>query len=170
MIVIDKNMIVDFLKGEGDDHFGRKYKEMLGWSDQTWEKSHNAIQWIFPLHEKSRHSEISPVLNEEIVREAKRYYIILNNLRIAKQRFEKFFAIGEYEDIDRQRRWCHARNHNLLRITRIIRSLRLFGLEEDSYVFYRHVLQAANRFGIPSSTYFFWECAYTDDIWDTLQV
>jgi tetratricopeptide (TPR) repeat protein len=169
-VITDKTMILDFLSGKGKDALGRLYKEILNETDAETERCHDAVQWIWPLHEESRMAQTFPIVSPEIVEEAKQDPNIINNLRKAKERFEKFLAIGDYEDVDKQRRWCKPRNHNLLRVTRIIRCLRLFGLDDEALDFYKKALKAADRFGVGSNTYFYWKMAYNDEIWDTLQV
>lgn len=169
MIITDKNTIVSFLSGETEDFLGRTYGDILRFDDYEMEKCHSAIQQIFPLHEQSKYAETYPILTLDVVDEAKQHDIVLCNLRKAKDRFEKFLAIGKYEDIDKQRKWCNDRNHNLLRITRIIRCLRIFGLVEEAEDFFRNVYKPYVRFGLSQVALKYWEKAHKEDVFDSLQ-
>lgn len=169
MIITDKDKIIAFLKGETGDHLDRTLEDHLSISDYDLEKCHDRIQWMFPLHEISRHANTYPVITPEVINEAKQYDIIFDNLRKAKVRFEQFLGIGDYEDVDKQRKWCRDRNHNLLRITRVIRCLRLFGLQDEAFDFYAKVYKVGQHFGIESSTQGYWGKAYRDDVWESLQ-
>jgi hypothetical protein len=161
------------LEGSGKDYYGRAYQETLLWSDSQLERSHDQVQFIFPLHEASNHATTFPIVSPEIIEEAKQNENIIENIKNAKDRFERFFAIGQYEDINRQREWCRVRNHNLLRITRIIRCLRLFGLEKEAEEFYDNVVAVVNRLydqnDYMSQTLLYWNKAKNDDVWNTLK-
>jgi hypothetical protein len=169
MIITDKNKILGFLRGKTKDYRGRTFKEIIYSSDEVLERCHDQVQQIFPLHEESCHASTYPIITPEIAEEAKKDSKILDNLRLAKNRFEKFFAIGEYENIDSQREWCKNGNHNLLRITRIIRCLRLFGLETEAKEFYKNIISNTMFFELEKTTYDYWHKAYCDDVWKTLQ-
>jgi hypothetical protein len=166
--ITDKQIILSFLDGTGRDSYGRAIDEILSWSDLELEQCHSQIQWVFPLHEESKHAVIYPILNKEIVEEAKCSSKIISNLLKSKLRFESFLGIGRNENKQRQNEWCKNHNHNLLRITRIIRSLRLFGLNCNSTNFYEKVTKVALENGISPITLKYWEKAYIDDPWATM--
>jgi len=168
-VITDKDIILNFLKGGYPDTYSRTYEFMLNLSDNEIERSHTMIQWLFPLNEYSKHADTYPILTRQITELAKQDPIILNNIKTAKIRFEKFLGIGEDSDINKQRKWCRNNNHNLLRITRIIRCLRLFDLNEEATDFYNKVTKAANYFGLNTTTLEYWNKAYIDDIWKSLQ-
>ena len=161
--------IVDFLAGKSGDHKGRKYTDMLTWTDAQIEDAHDSIQWLFPLHEESGHFSSAPVVTKEDVERAKSDPIVLLNLSAATKRMEQFLAIGEYDDDMLQRIWCRNRNHNLLRITRIIRSLRLFGLDTHARRFHDEAFKVANKHSISDSTLVYWRRALEDDLWKSLR-
>jgi len=175
MRITDKEVIVDFLKGVGPDHRGRLFSDTLAWTDFELEDCHDQVQWIFPLHEDSNMAKVWPVLLPETVEEAKKHPEVLANLREAKDRFEIFLGIGEHEDRMKQDRWCRDKNHNLLRITRIIRSLRLFGLEAEATKFYGEVVKVAYSYDtsgkseVSDLTLKYWHKSYNDDIWESLR-
>ncbi len=63
-----------------------------------------------------------------------------DNMRTSIQHFRSFLGIGDPPDPQRQR-WARNGDHNLLRVTRAIRSARLFGLEEEGKALYNAVMQ-----------------------------
>jgi len=169
MIITDKNTILGFLRGHLTDYKGRLHEDIMNFDDKEMEKCHDSIQQIFPLHEISKHANTYPVLTPSIVDDAKQDNTIQDNMRRAKDRFERFLAIGSYEDVDKQRKWCQDRNHNLLRITRAIRCLRIFGLDDEATDLYRKVVAVGDHFGIGSQTIHYWQKAYNEDVWESLQ-
>ena len=81
-------------------------------------------------------------------------------------------------DVNKFYSWLGERNHNLLRITRIIRSLRLFGLDEEAREFYNKALDAYDfidhnnedpSFVIDEDAPFYWEKAMLDGRWESLR-
>ena len=168
-MIFKGDIIIDFLNGTGTDYKGRKFLEILTWDDKQLEKCHDQIQWIFPLHEDSNYAISYPIVDKELIEKINGDENIKNNLRKAKDRFEMFFGIGDYEDISTQKNWCINYNHNLLRITRIIRCLRLFVLEDEAKDFYDKVYYVGNKLNISSITLKYWKRALLEDIWESLR-
>ena len=172
--ITDKKTIINYLNGTESDHKGRSYIETLKWTDAELERCHDQVQWIFPLHEASKHAKVAPIVTPEIVNEAKKDKRVIKNLLLAVERFKEFYGIGEHEDFQKQSQWCQDRDHNLLRITRIIRCLRLFDLDLEACEFYADVMKVANRYRIQNgktlnqATGEYWFRALTDNRWDTL--
>ncbi|WP_165799640.1 opioid growth factor receptor-related protein [Sphingomonas oleivorans] len=101
----------------GTDAAGRTHAEIIGWPDVAIEQHHDFIQWLFPLPEPSRAVPGSPVLTEADRAE-------LAASPAARERMEQAAArmLRFYRDNDH---WLVPHDHNHLRISRIIRSLRL---------------------------------------------
>jgi len=170
MIIKDPKTIVNFLKGETQDYKGRTYADIIGCDDTKMEQCHDQVQWMFPLHEESNFASTYPVITEEVVKEAKENKDVIKNLKLASERMEKFYGIGRFTDIDKQRKWCREGDHNLLRITRIIRCLRIFGLEQEAEYFYNIVRDASLRFlDYEYVAFKYWDKALVEDIWDSLR-
>ena len=168
-MIIRGDSIIEFLRGRVGDYKDRTFASMLEWTDKDLENCHDQVQWMFPLHEESQHANTYPIVDKDVIDKAKQYPEIKDNLRLAKDRFERFYAIGAYEDRDIQRKWCRDRNHNLLRVTRIIRCLRLFGLEEEAHDFYKKAYEVGEHFGISQLTKMYWSKAMFEDEWRSLQ-
>ena len=73
-------------------------------------------------------------------------------------------------DISRVRLWAHNGDHNLLRITRIIRSLRLIGLDDAAAAFWRDFQIVGEWAKLSAATIGFWRRAALDpDVWNTMR-
>lgn len=129
--------IVRFHKGEGPDHRGRTLDAILAWDDGRLEAVHDYIQWLFPLDEPSRFNAAAPLLTPAD-RAAFRQPALAASLRRALERMLAFYGLALQPTApprltrsdgwqDRSAEWLHPGNHNLLRLTRIIRSLALLG-------------------------------------------
>ena len=106
-----------FLKGDGRDGAGRTIDDVLSFDDDQLERRHDFIQWLFPMLEPSRVVPGSPVLRPDDVDALRASATAQANLSRAAERMLRFYA--------RTPQWRRAFDHNHLRITRIIRSLRL---------------------------------------------
>jgi hypothetical protein len=168
MIITDKEYIVSFLAGERGDHLGRSYQSMLDCDDKAMEECHDQIQWMFPLHEESNFGQTYPILTAEIVEECKKNPKIIENIEKALDRMSDFYGINP-ANRGKQRAWCKEPNHNLLRITRIIRSVRMLGAEEKAKEFHTKASLIANYFCISDVTKAYWWRAGVEDVWKTLK-
>ncbi|KAI1131454.1 hypothetical protein F5Y10DRAFT_233687 [Nemania abortiva] len=166
--------LVDFYDpvAKGPDARGRTLDEILGWSDERLETQHDYIQTVFPLPEESVFSFEAPVIDEETMLVFRQSPQMRRNLLRALKRMLGFYGFdvqgGEGPDSqliitpkqDCERgfsRWLASRDHNHLRITRIIRSLRILGLEAAARDFYNALLEVnktRNRVG--STSIGFW--------------
>jgi hypothetical protein len=151
--------IITFYLG-GKDTKGRSLNDMLAQTDPKFEASHDFIQWIFPLHEKSLHSVGTPVLTPEDIETLKTSKVAVANMKRAYARFKNFLGI----DIEKPYRWARTGDHNLLRITRAIRSLRLFGLNKEAKELHGKAIEIAKRFMVSPTTFEFWNKALNDDL------
>lgn len=167
--ITDKDIILNFLRNISPDHKDRTYEDILNLTDIEMERCHDQIQWLFPLHEYSKHCDTYPILTPKTIEIAITDPIILYNLKLAKNRFENFLGIGEDSDVNKQRKWCQNHNHNLLRVTRAIRCLRLFGLNKEATDFYNKVIEVANNHRLSDITKYYWRKAYTEPMWESLQ-
>ncbi len=157
--------IISFYEG-GTDIQGRSLDDMLAFTDGQFEACHDFIQWMFPLHEKSLHSVNTPVLTPEDIAALRSSKIATANMKKAFRRFRDFLGVDG--DEKKYSRWCYAGNHNLLRITRVIRSLRLFGLDNEAANFHASVKEAARRFTLAPTAVEFWDKAMYDNVEQTM--
>ena len=116
------NQLVKFLEG-GVDHAGRSFDFILDQDDEWLEKTCDYIQWVFPLDDQTRQAEFVPVLDNESIEIILKSNAARANLIRAASRMRRFWGNGHWiKDID----------HNHLRITRAIKSLRLLVSDEEA--------------------------------------
>jgi len=108
--------ILSFLEG-GHDRLGRSHAAILALDDATLEARHDYIQWLFPLPEPSRAVSGSPVLTAGDVASLQASAAVQARMADAAARMRLFYS--------RTSDWLAPFDHNQLRITRIVRSLRL---------------------------------------------
>ena len=146
--------IYKFLKGLEPDNKGRLIHQIWDFSDTEIEGTHDFIQKLFPLNERSSMSLNKfyiedPALIERIRMDP----IITNNFMASKNFFLGFLARNDH--------WQRFHNHNQLRITRIIKSLLLFVSRDEAESFYQDVLSLINsNAAIPSEAYMHWDNAF----------
>ncbi len=148
--IMDGNVqsdLVRFYSGVGPDHRGRYLSDIQQWSDDRLEAVHDYIQWLFPLLEPSAFNVAAPVLTSTSIQQFRAQPELQQKLRASFLRMMDFYGLqvhsGEKIVVTRaagfaarSRVWLSAGNHNHLRITRILRSLRLLGLEGEATAFF----------------------------------
>jgi hypothetical protein len=165
--ILGSSQLLEFYRGAGRDREGRLLKEMWDWSDNELEGRHDYIQWMFPLKEASRFNPDAPLLTEEDIAAFWEDKQIQAHLQRSFERILAFLGlflaedgkVGEGPNFARRVPdvWSFP-NHNWLRITRIISSLRILGREAQAQAlfdclatFYR-----GGRFPISADTFQYW--------------
>jgi hypothetical protein len=166
---MNASTLVLFQRGRGTDHAGRRIFAIHQFDFRELEWIHDYIQWLFPLVTRSHFNELAPLLTEEDRAEFHRDPVIRRNFRISLELMWEFygFHISENGSLGRTERWEERRdnwltrdNHNLLRITRILRSSMLCGLLPEAKIFLDAVMKAAaERSGIIGRSEEFWKTA-----------
>lgn len=142
-----------------------------GWSYDTLESKHDFIQILFPLptvgmanrdlvptaEEKDLILKLDPLWTRRMLQNLSLmldfYGLSLDEKTVSgykiqnPQRFQTYLVKGG------------SGGHNYLRITRILQSLRWFGLTEYAALLLRALLQVAAKYSIPKSTVDFWRKA-----------
>ena len=126
-----------FLEGVGADGAGRTLDAVLAFDDAALERRHDFIQWLFPLDEPSRAVPGSPVLRPDDIDALRVSAAAQTNLRRAAVRMLDYYA--------RTAQWRRAFDHNHLRVTRIIRSLRLLADDAAADGFRERILALAGE-------------------------
>ena len=114
--------VLYFLEGAIPDGLGRTLSMIMAFDDQAIESTHDFIQWIFPLDEPSRSHPGAPVLDLFEIEEIKSSEVALENLM---QSADWYFGFLQRHD-----HWIRQYDHNHLRISRAIKSLRLLVSDE----------------------------------------
>lgn len=158
--------IVYFLWGKGADNRKRRLSDLWKKGNFFLETCHDYIQWMFPLNEESKHNSKAPVLTEEEIT------MIRSNERIQKNMLQsldvmlRFYGlerdgkkIQRENNFEKRRRWWITKNnHNYLRITRILKSLKLCGLEDYAWAFYEELGQIYLEYPVISNeTFSYWD-------------
>jgi hypothetical protein len=141
---------------------------------------HEYIKLIFPLPERSGANPWAPVLDAATIAAIRGNAEMQERLGAAFLRMLAFYGFAL--DGDRvvegsgfaaaSRNWLHAGNHNHLRLTRILRSLRVLGLEHEAAALWEALCllyereAAAGRQTITAETFAFWKRAATSPVGD----
>ena len=146
------------------DAQGRTLADILSWSDDDLEFSHDYIQTIFPLPERSPIDPDAPVIDRATFDAFRSRLELRTSLYRSLKRMCKFYGFEVREKggmikivragggvcYRRAANWVKTTNHNHLRITRIIRCLRVLGLEHEAKAFFiavKDVHQKSGRIG-----------------------
>lgn len=156
---VQHSPLLRFLRGDGPGPCGGlRLDGVLQFDFETFERKHDYIQWLFPTDETSKFLPNAPVLTPEMAEVARGDSQICGNMRRAFNVFLSFLGLeqktpssssGSVANITRktgkaftERRavcWvvnCGQGNHNWLRISRVLKSLRLLGLKADAEALY----------------------------------
>jgi hypothetical protein len=169
----DNGQLLRFYSGAEPDSRGRRLTEVQNWSDEELERNHDYIQWLFPLDEPSGFNVNAPILDASTVHEFDSREELRRNLRTSLLRMLSFYGMELLHShpprvvraasfAERSLNWMTPSNHNHLRMTRILKSLRLLGLEAEAVALfecladiYREEAAKADR-GISEETLQFW--------------
>ena len=124
--------ICKFLEGTAPDNQDRLFSDILSFDDQKIESVHDLIQWLFLLDEPSRANLNAPVLSETDTHEIRQSETARQNLSDSSEWYLKFLS--------RNFHWIRLHDHNHLRISRVIKSLRLLHSDQKADEFRREVL------------------------------
>lgn len=123
----------------GVDHVGRSLDEILGMSPIQLERVHDFIQVIFPTSEPSKYSVNAPTVSEATLSALNADPALMQTVQQGLVRsldvMLGFYGLQRRENgsvslvapLTADVAWVREGNHNTLRLTRIISSLRLFG-------------------------------------------
>lgn len=130
------------------DHRGRTLSAILAWDDRKLESCHDYIQVTFPLPEGSAYAWSAPLIDKATFDAFRTRPELRARLRDSFVRMLAFYGFELQQPNDgpkvirapnfsaAARKWLRRSDHNHLRITRIIRSLRILGLEAEAQAFY----------------------------------
>ncbi len=139
--------ILQFYLNIAPDPSGRMLS-FIWQQDYVWlEKTHDYIQWLFPLQDRSRFNPNAPILTEVDIHHFKTSPEIKQNLQrsldlmlvfygLKRQPSAVVIAVDLNSFADRKKQWLHWGNHNHMRITRILKSLSLLGMEAYAKAFF----------------------------------
>ncbi|MDC0644707.1 opioid growth factor receptor-related protein [Alphaproteobacteria bacterium] len=124
--------ILAFLEGVGPDSHGRQLNDIWAFSDTKIEHTHNFIQWLFPLAEPSLSVPGSPTLSDSHITALRRSNVAQSSIVQSSEWYRGF--------LNRNAHWKTKYDHNHLRITRVIKSIRLIIGDAEANKFHSNVL------------------------------
>lgn len=162
---------LDFYAGRCTDHRGRRLEDIIGLDDDALEREHDFIQWLFPLETPSPVNPSAPLVTSAVRYAFARSESLRQRLCAACARMLRFYGLVCSSDGDggvtvepgpefaaRSANWLKPANHNHLRITRILRSLKLLSKSGCSESLYRclSAIAAGHSSAISNLTLEFW--------------
>lgn len=130
-----------YLTGTGCDFRGRFAADVLGFSNDQLEVIHDYIQWLFPLPSRSAAQPNAPVLTNAEIEAISADARASDTLLKASERMLQFYR--------ETNAWLTWHDHNHLRITRIINSLRLLIGPHVARQFHEAILALHDEAGNP---------------------
>ncbi len=180
----DTTAVLSFYEGTGRDQSGRTLREVLACDLERREAEHDYIQWLFPIPEPSGANPYAPVLTPAAIQEFQarpemrerlgRSFLFMLEFfglelkqvgaagepgRPAQGEPEAAMAVVEGPDFGRRAPvWLYPGSHNFLRISRILRCLRLLGLKQEAAAFLAWLEDLRQRHPelVPARTLEYW--------------
>lgn len=131
---------------------GYWFDDIISWPDSRLEECHDYIQWIFPLPEPSMHQPDSPLLSEACLQAFVSDQALRKRVAAIFHRMLQFYGIGDAiagsvdgcsANESKPRQWVTTRNHNYLRLTRILRFMTLIGFTSEAAFLLRELERIA---------------------------
>ncbi len=174
---------LDFCRHERPDNKGRMLEDLWMMTFDEIEKTHDFIQWLFPLPEASPINPEAPLLTQQL------QIAVMQDKALQEQLLRSFDLMAAFWGFCRDEdnlitsspqfttqnvRWICEHNHNHLRITRVIKCLSLVGLNELSNATCQFLLSSINNAGlslssIPATQYWLNAISAEEEIELTLQ-
>jgi hypothetical protein len=165
--------IVDYYLGTGTDARDRTIDEVWNFDHARLEGVHDYIQWLFPTDRPSAFNTRAPVLDDRALAAMRTSPDIRERLLRSLDLLLDFYGLERATDSgattiehapsldERGPHWWNAGNHNHLRLTRIITSLRLLGLADEAVALRDALerLRRERRTGISEETARHWTAA-----------
>ncbi len=145
----------NFLTNIEPDYKNRFLNDIWNFTDEDIEHTHDFIQLLFPLNEQSESVFHGYYLNtKSSIINIKSNDLAKSNIVTSSSWFLSF--------LERNTHWRRRHDHNYLRITRIIKSLRLLVSDEEANKFYESFIELIDeslRSKINLTTLSYWENA-----------
>jgi hypothetical protein len=144
---------------------------MWRWSDEELEQTHDYIQWWFPLSEPSQFNADAPLLTYDDIEAFKSDSAMRNAMRHSFVRFMAFLGLhSDGNSVEplagfparRFEQMWRRPNHNWLRITRVLKSLRLCRLNHEASCFWSAIQHLQNQGYDFGDSFAYWKRAAED--------
>lgn len=90
--------LIAFFEGTGGDFRGRKFSDILEWSDNELEASHDYIQTLFPLPEASQINWSATIIDRKVFDAFRAQPELREKLRAALTRMLSFYGFQWLEN------------------------------------------------------------------------
>lgn len=169
--------IIKFYNGEEVDGYPYKLCDIWYFSDLEIERIHNYIQWLFPTCDPRNKETGKPFLEQEDIEQFKNNKKLLENLNRSFEIIIDFYGfmwvddklVKKYNfDEKKLKNWLTKRNHNYLRLTRIISCLKTLGLEKEAKALFDILMEIYKEYHnkIGETTLNFWQKAIDGTLYD----
>ena len=117
---------------------------VLAHSYKWFEKEHSYIQWLFPLPVPSIYNPNAPILDRETIDFFQSNARCQRNMYLASVVMLDFYGLRYQYGVvgcalnwmERYPLWITPKNHNFMRITRMIKSMRILGFRSEARQFF----------------------------------
>lgn len=171
-----KAQLLAFYRQDAPDSQGRYLTEIWQQSPAWLERTHDYIQWLFPLREASAFSAQAPQLTAADIEAFRTEPLLRQNLGRSLQVMLNFYGLEARETDSGQQiqpkiywdpdlaHWFRVNDHNHLRLTRILRSCALLGLRSEAKALQTCLLDLAKRYPqrVATTTQHYWQVALAD--------
>jgi hypothetical protein len=168
--------IIAFYKGEPSSS-PYSLAEILEFTDSELEIIHNHIQWLFPTNDPRNKDTGKPFLTNEDILEFKNSKELQDNLWNSYDKMILFYGFCHNgkgglvtgEDFkEKSKNWLNKRNHNYLRLTRMISCLKSVGLDKQADALYNILcdIYKEHESKIGSTTMEFWKKAIDERLYE----
>ncbi len=161
---------VQFYREEIPNHLGCYLSFIMHWSDYTLEADHDYIQWMFPSNEPSQMNDEAPVLTFDESEIFKNDPVLKEKIKKSFERFLEFLGFRLTNDdqiilVDRSPSWIvkGVFDHNIMRVTRVFKCLRLTGNDKYAKLFYEMLKRYKSE--VSENTWNHWTNAVEGDLW-----
>lgn len=159
--------LLAFYRSESPDDHGRHVSDILSQGDDWLEYTHDYIQWLFPNRDPSGVNPGAPVIDLTVAQAFQQQAELRQQLHKSLVRMLAFYGLA-LEDRAvikaanweaRKHNWFVRDTHNNLRITRIIKCLKVLGLAREAMAFYRGLvaLKPEPDCGISELAWRYWQ-------------
>lgn len=121
----ERSDIIKFYSGEEVEACNHVLADIWLYSFQRLEDGHDYIQWLFPLDEPSDHNPDAPLLTKEDLKDLRQPEMLARIFTSVHTYMRFLFFTRE--------RWVTRFDHNHLRITRMLKFLKLLGLDQEAH-------------------------------------
>ena len=164
---------IAFLIGEGVDQSGRNIADYWNFDAAKWEQCHDHMQWAFPTRTKSAFNAGAPIVpddykfdgNGEVIAALtellNRYLKSLGIVRTRRE-YDNALTFVWCPNEPQHFHWVRKGDHNMLRMTRVMECLTIFGMLEERDALYDELvfgIAAESPLVFDAKTLVFWAAA-----------